>query len=135
VALFVSLFLAGLITILLPCILPLVPIVLGVSIAGKHRLRPLITIIGMLISFVGVTFILQVALSQFVTLADVIRISTYYVTGTGLFSYTKELRFPEKFQEYYDTSLVGEHFAEDWHLDSVNQYFFYNELFKVSFKK
>jgi cytochrome c biogenesis protein CcdA/thiol-disulfide isomerase/thioredoxin len=79
VALFVSLFLAGLITILLPCILPLVPIVLGVSIAGKHRLRPLITIIGMLISFVGVTFILQVALSQFVTLADVIRISTYYV--------------------------------------------------------
>ncbi len=78
-AVFVTLFFAGTLTILLPCILPLIPIVLGVSIAGKNRFRPLVTVAGMLITFVFFTFILQVLLSQFVTFADVIRISTYYI--------------------------------------------------------
>lgn len=72
-------FVAGLLTILLPCILPLVPIVLGVSIAGRSKWRPLLTILGMLVSFVGFTFLLLVVLSQFIGLADYIRISTYYV--------------------------------------------------------
>ncbi len=74
-----TLFLAGLITILLPCILPLIPVVLGVSIAGKSRLRPLVTIGGMVLSFVLFTFILQTLLSRFVAFADIIQISTYYV--------------------------------------------------------
>src|SRR3989344_4043345 len=72
-------FTAGALTILLPCILPLVPIVLGVSIAGRSKWRPLLTILGMLVSFVGFTFLLLVVLSNFVTLADYIRISTYYI--------------------------------------------------------
>jgi cytochrome c biogenesis protein CcdA/thiol-disulfide isomerase/thioredoxin len=71
------LFIAGLLTILLPCILPLIPIVLGVSIAGRNKWRPLVTVIGMLLSFVGSTLILNVLLSQFVELADYIRIGTY----------------------------------------------------------
>jgi cytochrome c biogenesis protein CcdA/thiol-disulfide isomerase/thioredoxin len=71
------LFVAGLLTILLPCILPLVPIVLGVSIAGKNKWRPLVTILGMLIGFVGSIFLLDVLLGQFVQLADYIRIATY----------------------------------------------------------
>ncbi|HLD63532.1 MAG TPA: hypothetical protein VI913_01415, partial [Candidatus Peribacteraceae bacterium] len=73
----VLLFLAGALTILLPCILPLIPIVLGVSITGRSKLRPLLTIGGMLVSFVGFTFLLQVVLSQFVALADVIRLATF----------------------------------------------------------
>src|SRR3989344_1612186 len=77
--LFITLFTAGLLTILLPCILPLVPIVLGVSIAGRSKWRPFLTIFGMLVSFVGFTFLLTVVLSRFVELADYIRISTYYV--------------------------------------------------------
>ena len=79
VTLFLTLFVAGLLTILLPCILPLIPIVLGVSVAGKNKWRPLFTILGMLVSFVGFTFLLFVVLSQFVTLADYIRITTYYI--------------------------------------------------------
>lgn len=39
-SLVITLFTAGLLTILLPCILPLVPIVLGVSIADKNKWRP-----------------------------------------------------------------------------------------------
>lgn len=77
--LILTMFLAGAVTILLPCILPLLPVVLGVSIAGRHRLRPLFVVSGMLVSFVGFTFLLQIVLSQFVETADYLRIATYYV--------------------------------------------------------
>ncbi|MEQ1849264.1 MAG: cytochrome c biogenesis protein CcdA [Candidatus Peribacteraceae bacterium] len=90
------LFLAGMLTILLPCILPLIPIVLGVSIAGRSKLRPLYTILGMIISFVGFTFLLLVVLRQFVLLADVIRIATYYVLvlfGIGFMTHMKWLQY------------------------------------------
>lgn len=76
------LFASGFLTILLPCILPLLPIVLGASIVDRNRWRPLLIIGGMLVSFVGITFLLQVALRQFsgvTELADYIRIGTYGV--------------------------------------------------------
>ncbi len=79
ISLYFILFVAGLLTILLPCILPLIPIVLGVSIAGRSRLRPLLTVLGMMISFVGLTFLLLTALNQFTELADYIQIATYYI--------------------------------------------------------
>ncbi len=75
---FLTLFAAGVLTILLPCILPLVPIVLGVSVAGKHKARPLVTVTGMVVSFVVFTFLLQVVLRQLVHLAVIMRIATYY---------------------------------------------------------
>ncbi len=78
-SLLLSLFLAGLVTILLPCILPLIPIILGVSIADRHPLRPLATVGGMVVSFVAFTFVLQVLLSQFVELADFVQRGTYDV--------------------------------------------------------
>jgi cytochrome c-type biogenesis protein len=93
--LYVTMFVAGMLTILLPCILPLVPIVLGVSIAGKSKLRPLFTILGMLISFVGFTFLLATLLQQFVGLTDYIRVSTYYVLllfGLGFLTHNKQLQ-------------------------------------------
>ncbi len=77
-SLYLVMFLAGLLTILLPCILPLIPIVLGVSIVGRNKWRPLFTVLGMIISFVGFTFLLTVVLNQFVELADYIRIGTFY---------------------------------------------------------
>lgn len=86
------LFVAGLLTVLLPCILPLIPIVLGVSIAGRSKWRPLVTVLGMLISFVASTLILNILLSQFVELADYIRIGTYYTLllfGLGFLFHTK----------------------------------------------
>ena len=76
---YLALFGAGILTILLPCILPLLPIVLGVSIAGRNPLRPLFLVLGMVISFVGFTLLLNAVLAQFVELADIIRISTQYV--------------------------------------------------------
>ena len=90
-----TLFIAGVLTILLPCILPLIPIVLGVSIADRNRWRPLVTITGMLVSFVGFTFLLQVVLSQFVELADIIRIATFYILLLFGLGFTFHTRIPQ----------------------------------------
>ena len=73
-----TLFAAGVLTILLPCILPLVPIVLGVSLSGRNKWRPLVTATGMAVSFVAFTLVLQLLLRQFVQLADLVRVATYY---------------------------------------------------------
>ncbi|TSC97055.1 MAG: Redoxin protein [Candidatus Peregrinibacteria bacterium Greene1014_49] len=89
------LFLAGMLTILLPCILPLLPIVLGVSIAGRNRWRPLLTVLGMVVSFVGFTFLLTLVLSQFVAFADILRIATYYILllfGVGFLTSNRTLQ-------------------------------------------
>lgn len=93
--LYLTLFLAGMLTILLPCILPLVPVVLGVSIAGKSRLRPFFTVLGMVVSFVGFTFVLLVLLNQFVELADLIRLATYavlFLFGISFLTSSRALR-------------------------------------------
>ena len=93
-SLYFVLFAAGLLTILLPCILPLVPIVLGVSVAGRSPWRPPLTVAGMLTSFVGFTFLLLVVLEQFVEVADYMRIGTYYVLllfGLGFFTSRRSL--------------------------------------------
>lgn len=90
-----TLFAAGLLTILLPCILPLIPIVLGVSVSGRSRLRPLLTVAGMLVSFVGFTFLLQTVLTRFVEFADLLRIATYYILllfGLGFFTAHRSIR-------------------------------------------
>ena len=44
-------FLAGLVTILAPCIWPILPIVLSSSVAGEGRQRPLGVTLGVMISF------------------------------------------------------------------------------------
>jgi len=91
-----TLFIAGMLTILLPCILPLIPIVLGVSVTGRSKLRPLMTIAGMLVSFVGFTFILQTVLSHFAEAADLLRIATYYALllfGLGFMTHHKAVHF------------------------------------------
>ena len=81
------LFGAGIVTIVLPCILPLVPIVLGVSVAGRSRWRPLLVVLGMVLGFVGLTFGLHVALRGFAQLADFVRLGAYsalLLLGVGL---------------------------------------------------
>lgn len=90
-----TLFIAGVLTILLPCILPLIPIVLGVSIADRNKWRPLVTIAGMLVSFVGSTFLLQVVLSNFIGLADIIRVATFYALLLFGLGFTFHTRWPQ----------------------------------------
>ena len=89
----IVLFLAGVLTILLPCILPLVPVVLGASIAGRSKLLPLLTIAGLLLSFVGGTWLLTAVLREFVNLADYVRLSSFYVLLLLGLGFVTEKRF------------------------------------------
>jgi cytochrome c biogenesis protein CcdA/thiol-disulfide isomerase/thioredoxin len=73
-----TLFAAGVLTILLPCILPLVPIVLGVSLSGQHRARPLVVTLGLVTSFVASTYLLEVAFQRLLGFSDVVRTAEYY---------------------------------------------------------
>ncbi len=74
-----TLFAAGALTILLPCILPLVPIVLGVTLSGQRRARPLVIAAGMVMSFVVSTFLFEVVFQHLARLSDVVRVANYYV--------------------------------------------------------
>ncbi len=90
-----TLFGSGMLTILLPCILPLVPIVLGVSVAGASRLRPLAVVAGMVVSFVAFTFALHFFLSSLPSVAEAFRIATFAVLllfGVGFLTGNRLLR-------------------------------------------
>ncbi len=104
-----TLFLAGLLTILLPCILPLLPIVLGISVSGRHPLRPLVTVSGMVFSFVAFTLIFLTVLSKFVLLAELIRVSTHFALllfGAGFLTDKRTL--------HYLIAIVGGFFYLAW---------------------
>lgn len=104
-----TLFLAGLLTILLPCILPLLPIVLGMSVSGRHPLRPLVTVAGMVLSFVAFTLIFLTVLNRFVLLAEVIRVSTHFALllfGAGFLTDKRSLQ--------YLIAIVGGFFYLPW---------------------
>lgn len=57
-------FLAGLVTILNPCVLPLVPILVASSL-GKHRLGPVALAAGLGVSFTGFGFVVIAVRFQF----------------------------------------------------------------------
>lgn len=90
-----ALFLSGILTILLPCILPLVPIVLGVSVAGHSRWRPLLVVLGMVASFVAFSFVLHSLLTAFPYAADYFRTATFaalFLFGVAFLTGSRYLR-------------------------------------------
>mgnify|MGYP001550257143 FL=1 len=52
-------FLAGILTIAAPCILPILPIILGASVGQHNRLRPLMIVLGFVISFAAASLVLS----------------------------------------------------------------------------
>ena len=54
-------FLAGVLTILAPCVLPLLPIIIGGSLADKNPLRPLIITLSLAGSIILFTLLLKVS--------------------------------------------------------------------------
>lgn len=65
-------FIAGFVTILSPCILPILPIVLSSGLSGGHR-RPLGVVTGFIISFLLFTLFLSVIVKATGISADVLR--------------------------------------------------------------
>ena len=56
---FLFAFLAGILTIAAPCILPMLPIILGASVGQKSKLRPLFIVMGFVMSFAAASLILS----------------------------------------------------------------------------
>jgi cytochrome c-type biogenesis protein len=54
-------FIAGVLTVLAPCILPLLPVVIGASAAGRSRLTPYIVVGSLAFSIILFTFVLKVS--------------------------------------------------------------------------
>ena len=80
-------FLAGVITVLSPCILPILPIILTSSIGGVNtgKLRPLGVVIGFILSFTFFTLFLSTIVRVSGISADTIRtVSVFIIGGFGL---------------------------------------------------
>jgi cytochrome c biogenesis protein CcdA/thiol-disulfide isomerase/thioredoxin len=77
-------FLAGVVTILSPCILPILPIVLSGSLAGGHK-RPLGIVTGFILSFTFFTLALSALVSATGLSADALRtVAVVIIFGFGL---------------------------------------------------
>ena len=61
ITLFISSFLAGMLTVLAPCVLPLLPIIIGSSITGKDRFKPLRITLALAFSLIIFTLLLKVS--------------------------------------------------------------------------
>jgi len=57
-------FLAGILTIAAPCILPTLPILLGASVGQKSKQRPLLIVAGFVVSFAAVSLILSLIIEN-----------------------------------------------------------------------
>jgi cytochrome c biogenesis protein CcdA len=62
-ALLIISFIAGLLTVLAPCILPLLPVVVGSSASGRSRATPYIVVASLAASIIAFTFLLKVSSS------------------------------------------------------------------------
>lgn len=79
-------FLAGVVTVLSPCILPVLPIILSSSLSGGHR-RPLGVITGFIFSFTFFTLFLSILVSALGISADKLRllsVVTIFLFGISL---------------------------------------------------
>lgn len=80
-------FLAGVITILSPCILPILPIILTSSIGGENvgKSRPIGVVVGFVLSFTFFTLFLSTIVKISGISADLLRlVSVFVIAGFGL---------------------------------------------------
>ena len=54
-------FLAGILTVLAPCVLPLLPIIIGSSVSGKNKWKPIIVTLSLAVSITIFTLLLKVS--------------------------------------------------------------------------
>lgn len=74
-------FLSGLVTILAPCIWPLLPIVLSSSVAGKGHKRPLGITLGLMLSFGFFTLAISYLLQLFHLDTNILRLFSVIIIG------------------------------------------------------
>lgn len=70
-------FFSGILTVLAPCVLPLLPVILGGSLAGQSKKRPYVIIASLILSLLLFTLLLKAS----TVLIDVDPIVWDYVAG------------------------------------------------------
>lgn len=75
--------LAGILTIAAPCILPMLPILLGANIGYYNKSRPLFIVIGFIASFTAAALLLSAIISRFNLSANLLR--DIAIIGLGIF--------------------------------------------------
>ncbi len=66
-------FLAGILTIAAPCILPMLPILLGASVGQESKQRPLLIVLGFIVSFSAASLLLSTIIQNLGLSPDVLR--------------------------------------------------------------
>jgi cytochrome c-type biogenesis protein len=83
----------GLLTILSPCVLPVIPLVLGRSFKS-HRLGPVMLVLGLVSGFAVIGSLLGVASSWFVGFANILRnVAVGLLFGLGLLAIFPKLSY------------------------------------------
>src|SRR5437870_9726718 len=80
--LIVFVFLAGVATVVSPCVLPVLPVVLSTT-AGAGRLRPLGVVLGLAVSFTVVTLVAGAAVQALAVPATWLRV--FAIVALGVF--------------------------------------------------
>lgn len=83
-------FIAGVLTVLAPCILPLLPVVIGSSASGRSKWTPYIVVLSLAISIILFTFILKVSTAFVMVPPEV----WTYLSGGILVAFGLTLAFP-----------------------------------------
>jgi cytochrome c biogenesis protein CcdA len=87
---FISFF-SGILTVLAPCVLPLLPVILGGSLAGQSNRRPYIIIASLILSLLLFTLLLKAS----TVLIHVDPVVWEYVSGGLLVLFSITLIFPK----------------------------------------
>jgi len=83
-------FFSGVLTVLAPCVLPLLPVILGGSLAGQNKKRPYIIIASLIVSLLLFTLLLKASTVLIQVDPDVWE----YVAGGLLVLFSITLIFP-----------------------------------------
>ncbi len=96
----------GLLTILSPCVLPVIPLVLGRSFKS-HRLGPVVLVLGLVSGFAVIGSLLGVASSWFVGFANLLRnVAVGLLFGLGVLAIFPELSY--RFMSYWQFGKAWE---------------------------
>lgn len=99
-----SSFIAGILTVLTPCVLPLLPIILGKSISSNNKWRPVVIIVSLMFSITLFTILLK-SISTFASVPPSVwtTVSGVLVVGMGIITL-----FPKLWQVVTRTTKIEE---------------------------
>ncbi len=96
-------FIAGVLTVLAPCVLPLLPVIIGSSVSSSRKSRPYIVVLSLSVSIIFFTFLLKVS-TLFI---DIPPIFWQWISGIIILFFGFTLLFPDLWEKIsYKFNLI-----------------------------